>query len=231
MADSNEGDASGDDDTAERRGSRPVAGVVLAGGRSTRFEGGDKALATVDGEPMLARVVDALDAACASVVVNCRGDQRDAFAAALDDNGVDVDVRFALDERPDEGPVAGLASALACVDAPVVVVAACDLPWLDPALVRWLAGALDGHESGHAESAAEDAVDAVVPVVDGYPKPTCAAYRTDALAAAVDATLAAGSRRFRDVLDALAAHEVDVRDHGFSTRSLSDVDSRADLER
>ena len=229
MADSNEGDASGDDDTAERRGSRPLAGVVLAGGRSTRFEGGDKALAAVDGEPMLARVVDALDAACASVVVNCRADQRDAFAAALDDT--DVDVRFALDDRPDEGPVAGLASALACVDAPVVVVAACDLPWLDPALVRWLAGALDDHESGHGESTGEDAVDAVVPVVDGYPKPTCAAYGTDALAAAVDETLAAGSRRFRDVLESLAVREVAVSNHRFSTRSLADVDSRADLER
>ncbi|WP_227132991.1 molybdenum cofactor guanylyltransferase [Halorubellus salinus] len=231
MADSNEGDASGDDDAAERRGSRPVAGVVLAGGRSTRFEGGDKALATVDGEPMLARVVDALATVTRVVVVNCRADQRDAFAAALDDTGVDVGVRFALDERPDEGPVAGLASALACVDAPVVVVAACDLPWLDPALVQWLAGALEGGDAASPESAAEDAVDAVVPVVGGYPKPTCAAYGTDALAAAVDETLAAGSRRFRDVLDALAIREVDVRESGFSTRSLADVDSRADLER
>jgi molybdopterin-guanine dinucleotide biosynthesis protein A len=227
MADSTKGDAASDPSVTERRGSRAVAGVVLAGGRSTRFAGGDKALATVDGEAMLARVVDALDEVASSVVVNCRADQRDAFATVLSDG--DAPVRFALDDRPDEGPVAGLASALDDVDAPFVVVAACDLPWLDPALVEWLAGALTGDPAGSEPSTA-DAVDAVVPVVDGYPKPTCAAYRTDALAAAVDETLSSGSRRFRDVLDALAVREVDVRDHGFSTRSLADVDERTDLD-
>lgn len=218
---------------------RDVCGVVLAGGRSTRFADGDKALAAVDGDPMLARVATGVDAVASGVVVNCRAEQRDRYASVLAD--ADVDVRFAVDDRPDEGPVAGLSRALAAVDAPVVVVVACDLPWLDPDLLAWLVGELgaEGEEpaaaagaSGNDECAArtDASVEAVVPVdEDGYRTPTCAAYRTAPLAAAVEATLAAGSRRFRDVLEGVTVHEVDVRTVGFDPKALSDVDTRGDL--
>jgi len=80
-----------------------ATGVVVAGGRSTRFGAREKALAEMNGEPMLRRVVEALGTVTDEVVVNCRRDQRDAFAAALD--GVDTGVRFALNEQPDEGPL------------------------------------------------------------------------------------------------------------------------------
>lgn len=218
---------------------RVVAGVVLAGGRSTRFARGDKALAAVDGDPLLARVATRLGAVASGLIVNCRAEQRDRYASVLAD--ADVDARFAVDDRPDEGPVAGLSRALAAVDAPVVVVVACDLPWLDPDLLAWLVDELGagGNEPEDAvgpsvndSSAAPTSapVEAVVPVdEDGYRTPTCAAYRAAPLAAAVEATLAAGSRRFRDVLDHVTVHEVDVRTGRSDPKALSDVDTWDDL--
>lgn len=45
--------------------------MILAGGRSSRF-GADKALAQVDGKPLIAHVADALGGQCAEVVVSGR---------------------------------------------------------------------------------------------------------------------------------------------------------------
>jgi len=209
----------GHEESGDRCGS--ATGVVLAGGRSTRFEDGDKALATVDGTPMLARVVARLGAATDGVVVNCRDDQRPAFERALAD--VAVPVTFAIDDRPDEGPLAGLDTALRAVSAPRAFVIACDMPLLDPALPDALLVTLD---------AAAGSPDAAVPVDDaGFATPTCAAYRTDALAAAASDALAAGTLRLRDALDALDVRTVDPDELGASRHALADANTRAELDR
>lgn len=48
--------------------------VVLAGGRSSRMGGGDKGFLSVDGRPILARVLAALAPQCGTVVLNANGD-------------------------------------------------------------------------------------------------------------------------------------------------------------
>ena len=133
-----------------------VTGVVVAGGRSTRFGDREKALAEVDGEPMLRRIVETLGQVAEEVVVNCRPDQQGAFAAALADAGVTV--RFALDQQPDEGPLVGLERALSVVDTDLALALGCDMPLADAdALARLVA------RLGSAGAA-------VVPVTDGGPE-------------------------------------------------------------
>ncbi len=61
------------------------------------------------------------------------------------------------------GPVVGLAAALRCCRAPVVVIAACDNPLVSPALLDALCSELDGR-------------DGVIPRVDGVLQPTQAAF-------------------------------------------------------
>jgi molybdopterin-guanine dinucleotide biosynthesis protein A len=210
-----------------------VTGVVLAGGRSTRFDGGDKALAAVAGTPMLARVVRGLGAVTDDVVVNCRPGQRAAFERAL--APVDVTVRFAIDDRPDDGPLVGLDTALDAVSTPRVLVAACDIPFLDPEFLDAILATLDTDASAPDAAVSVDgasAPDAAVPVDDaGFRTPTCAAYRTDALASSVTDALAAGSRRLRDALAELDVRPVQPDALGASEHALADVDTRADLDR
>ena len=86
------------------------SGVIVAGGRSTRFGDADKAVAELAGTPMVRRVADRVAPAVDEVVVNCRADQREAIDAALD--GFDHPVSFALDPEPDLGPLAGIAVGL-----------------------------------------------------------------------------------------------------------------------
>ena len=63
--------------------SSAVVGLVLAGGRSVRF-GGEKAVAELDGKPLLAWAVDRLRSVCASVAVNARpGTETELLARAL----------------------------------------------------------------------------------------------------------------------------------------------------
>lgn len=187
-----------------------TTGVVVAGGRSTRFGDREKALAELDGRPMLANVVATLAEIADTVVLNCRPDQRAAFADAL--GSVDADIGWALDEAPDEGPLAGLATALAAVDTDRAVVLGCDMPLAEAdALVGLGARLGDG--------------DAVVPRTEGGPEPLHAVYRVDETRKAARATLDDSERSLRALLDRLAVDYVDT----VPTRSLTSVDTRERL--
>jgi len=186
-------------------------GVVVAGGRSTRFGDREKALAQLDGEPMLTRVVAALAELGDTVVVNCRPEQRAAFADAL--AGVDTDVLWALDERPDEGPLAGLATALSTVETERAVVLGCDMPLADPDALAALLDRLGDS-------------DAAVPQTDGGPEPLHAAYRVEPTIATARAALDDGQRSLRALLDGLDVEYVE----GVPARSVVSVDTRARLD-
>ena len=51
-----------------------VAGVLLAGGRSSRMGGGDKGLLDIAGRPMLAHVIERLKPQVGPMVINANGD-------------------------------------------------------------------------------------------------------------------------------------------------------------
>jgi molybdopterin-guanine dinucleotide biosynthesis protein A len=165
--------------------------LVLAGGHSRRM-GRDKATLEWEGEPLLLRVIGRLAPIASSVWVAARPGQ------ALPAGGY----RRVEDERPGEGPLAGLSVGLAAIAreraAAPVAIAACDYPHADPALFPALL-------SVSPEAAA------IVPVLDGRSHPLLAVWRSD-LAAACERALARGARRVRDVLGEAGAVEVDARE-------------------
>lgn len=102
----------------------PFSGVILAGGASRRF-GSDKALAQIEGKTFLERVWASLADASERFVVSDR--PYPPYA-----------------RRPDllrgQGPIGGVATALWGARFPWVAIAACDMPYLEPAYWQWLAG-------------------------------------------------------------------------------------------
>lgn len=176
---------------------------MLAGGRSTRYGDGDKALADLAGTPMLRRVADRLTGVTNELVLNCRDDQRAAHAAALD--GYPNPVRVAEDPEPDEGPMAGMAAGLAAARGEYALVVACDMPFVDPDVVDVLFERAAGR-------------DAAVPEMDdGWYQTTQAVYRADAMAAACEDALERGDRKVLAPLDALdwvAVPESEIAAHG-----------------
>ena len=101
--------------------------MVLAGGRSTRF-GGEKALALLDGRPLLVWAVRRLQRSCSVVAVNARpGTETEALALC---EGLDVLHDGAGD--PD-GPLAGVKAGLAWATSrgcSALAVSPCDAPLL-----------------------------------------------------------------------------------------------------
>jgi molybdopterin-guanine dinucleotide biosynthesis protein A len=165
------------------------AGVVLAGGRSTRYGEGDKALADLAGTPMLRRVADELRPAVVEVVVNCRPAQTDALREAM--AGYPLPVRFAEDPEPDLGPLGGIRTGLRAVaDNEHAAVVACDMPFLDAGFVGHLFDRARGH-------------DAAVPRIDEWFQTTHAVYRADGMAAACDDALVRGEGKILAALEQL----------------------------
>ncbi|PSP92921.1 molybdenum cofactor guanylyltransferase [Halobacteriales archaeon QS_4_62_28] len=163
-------------------------GLIVAGGRSTRFGEEDKALATLAGTPMIRRVADRIGRVVDSLVVNCRADQIDPIRDALTD--YDLDTTVAPDEKPDKGPVAGIATGLRAVESEYAVVVACDMPFIDPDFVSYLFDRVAGH-------------DAAVPRPDEWFQTTQAVYRADAMAEACEGALARGEHRVVEPINTL----------------------------
>jgi molybdopterin-guanine dinucleotide biosynthesis protein A len=104
------------------------SGVVLAGGASRRM-GQDKAALVLGGETLLARVVRLLRAATPEVFVVGPAER------TLLVPGIPV----VPDAQSGTGPLGAIATALAQATTDYVFVAACDMPFLRPGLVCYLA--------------------------------------------------------------------------------------------
>lgn len=193
------------------------SGVVVAGGRSTRFGESDKALADLGGVPMTRRVADRLARVVDEVVVNCRADQRAGLERAL--ATAEYPVEFAVDPEPDEGPMAGVRTGLRAASGEYAAVVSCDMPFVDPEFVGYLFDRATG-ETG-PEDERGTAHDAAVPRPDEWYQPTQAVYRADPMADACDDALERDERKVLAPLDAL--DWVVVTDEEIATHAAGDT--------
>ncbi len=181
---------------------RQVAGVLLTGGASRRM-GTDKARLVLNGETLAARSARVLAAACDPVIEVGPGVS---------------DLPAIQEDPPGAGPLVALLAGVGALGNPrVVVLLACDLPFVEAPLLRLL---VEWPGTG-----------TVIPVVDGRSQYACARYGPAALDAAAfalragDASLRAISQSECEFLD--QSHWGDVA----SARALADVDTPEDLER
>jgi molybdenum cofactor guanylyltransferase len=143
------------------------AGVVLAGGRSSRM-GTPKAALEWHGSTLLRRTVGILARATGGPVVVVR-------AAGQELPDLPPRTAVVTDPREGKGPVQGIAAGLAALagQADAAFVSSTDMPFLHPAFVRRVLRAVDA-----------DGVDVCLPVARGYQQPLAAAYRTSLAATA-----------------------------------------------
>jgi molybdopterin-guanine dinucleotide biosynthesis protein A len=180
---------------------RQMAGVLLTGGASRRM-GTDKARLVVDGETLAARSARVLSAVCDPVIEVGPG------ASGLP----------AIEEEPrGSGPLVALLAGVGALGNPrAVVLLACDLPFVEPALLRMLV-----EYPGWGT---------VIPVVDGRFQYACARYGPAAFAVA-ERYLVAGESSLRVIAGADCSY-LNESEWGavVTARVFADVDSPADLE-
>jgi molybdopterin-guanine dinucleotide biosynthesis protein A len=111
-----------------------VTGVILAGGKARRMGGIDKGLVSINGQPMISYVIDALQPQVAALLLN---------ANRSHDSYREFGLPVIADADPDfRGPLAGFASGMQAAATPYIAVAPCDSPLLCRDMVQRLFGAL-----------------------------------------------------------------------------------------
>jgi len=141
----------------------------------------DKRYLDIEGMPLLARAAAAVAQVCDEVVVVTSSNvDRDGAMLLVDDR------RWIVDERPGEGPLAGIEVALRSATTDAVLVVAGDHPQVRPAVLRLLIDELAARRDVHA----------AMVETDRGPQPLLAVYRTGSLAT-ITPLLDTGERRAR----------------------------------
>ena len=133
-----------------------VSGIVLAGGMSRRL-GRDKAVELIGGEPLITRTIGRLSQVSEGIVVVVNDIER-ASALLLPESA-----NIAVDIYPGKGSLGGIFTGLSAANGDWGIVVACDMPFLNVALLKHMVSLRDGF-------------DAVVPILAGQPEPTHALY-------------------------------------------------------
>ena len=133
------------------------AGIVLAGGRSSRM-GTPKAWLDWHGSTLLRRTCGVVARGVSGPVVVVRAPGQEL--PELPDG-----VRVVEDAREGQGPLQGLLAGLEATDDELAFAASTDMPFLHPRFVAAVCAAAEG-------------ADAAVPHLGGFRQPLAAAYRT-----------------------------------------------------
>ena len=104
-----------------------ITGVILAGGKSSRF-GSNKALAMVDGKPLIQHVADLMSSLFPECILITNTPAEYEF----------LSLPMTHDRYQDSGPLAGIHAALLKISTPRAFVVACDMPNLSPELIQYI---------------------------------------------------------------------------------------------
>lgn len=142
------------DGGATDRSEPTISAIILAGGKSRRL-GRDKCLLEIGGRSLLAHTVDTLANVSDDLIVVTS----DPTYSEL----LDATARLVPDQKPGMGSLMGIYSGLGEAHYSHALVVACDMPFLNLALLRHMLPLADGH-------------DVVIPRLDGMLEPLHAIY-------------------------------------------------------
>ena len=149
-----------------------VSGIILAGGSSSRL-GQNKALIQVAGIPLIERVARRLHSIVTDIELVTHTPEQFAF----------LGLPMARDIHPGIGTLGGLHAGLETMHTEYGLVVGCDMPFLNPDLLRYMASLKNGY-------------DIVMPRVGEYYEPLHAIYAKRCLPT-IERGILAGERRIR----------------------------------
>jgi molybdopterin-guanine dinucleotide biosynthesis protein A len=136
-----------------------ITGVILAGGKSSRF-GSNKALAMVNGKPLIRHVADLMSSLFAECLLVTNTPEEYRF----------LSLPMTSDHYRDSGPLAGIHAALLQINTDRAFVVACDMPNLSPELIRYIC------------NINEQQYDAIIPRLETGQEPLFGIYHKSSLA-------------------------------------------------
>lgn len=184
--------------------------VILAGGHGSRLGGVNKALIDVGESTIIQRILTAVQP------------EVDEVALVVNDHTLDfLGLPLHLDAQPHAGVLPALLNGLEAAQADLCLLVACDMPFIQPSVVRYL---FDRVEEG----------DVCIPRVEDQLQPMLAVYRPVRCAAAIRTTLAEGQMRMIAFLNRVTVaeeSETRLREIDPELRSFFNVNEPIDLDR
>lgn len=178
-----------------------ITGVILAGGKSSRF-GSNKAFAAFQGRAFVERICGVMTDVFTDVLMVTNTPQ--AYRS--------LNIPMVMDLQPYQGPLGGIYTALRHATRDRIFVVACDMPLLDPAIIFQIIAVGNGF-------------DAAVPVHDGRLEYLMALY-SRRLAGEIESCLLANRRS----LHAFCRHLKNIVRIPVSGRSWFNVNTPGDLD-
>ena len=116
-----------------------ISCIVLAGGKGLRL-GRDKTVETVGNTSLLERVVSYLSLFNSDIIIVAASKQYLPQVSGY------PKLRIAVDIYPGKGPLGGVFTGLVALQSLYNLVVACDMPFLNQALLRYMIGLADGFD-------------------------------------------------------------------------------------
>ena len=185
----------------------------MAGGQSKRL-GRNKAIEPIGQEVLIERVINRLSQVTSETIVVVADDSKVA------DLPLPSWVRTASDLYPGSGSLGGIFTGLTFARGRLGVVTACDMPFINIALVRFMVDLISDY-------------DAVVPIVDGRPEPLHAVYSKTCLDA-IEQQLGKGLLKiagFFDLVNVAFVGEEHIRALDPDLLSFFNINTQEDLDK
>lgn len=184
--------------------SEPVTGIILAGGKSSRF-GSNKALFHYRGKPMVEHVIEVLRPLCSELLLSTNHPEDYQFTG----------LRCITDIYPDCGPLGGIHACLLQSANGHNLIIGCDLPELDPRLYRTLLQHCSGYQ-------------VVVPVHHSLKEPLASYFNKNAVSL-IEESLTQKDFSLHHVIERLHTLFLHVENEDFYSRKLfANVNTRKD---
>jgi len=181
--------------------------VVLSGGKSSRF-GANKGLFEFEGVPLVKRVVDSLGPLSDTIVVSVAPGQSGEYRKILR-----KPIRIIEDSEAFQGPLFGLKDTIRFVLDDLVILSACDMPFIRADLYSLMLEKLNDH-------------DGVMPVLGGFHEPLTAVYRLAPLKRAIKTAVGEANTKLSSILkymSVLGLTEEDLKKMGIGLNSLTNL--------
>lgn len=143
------------------QGFNNITGIILAGGKGTRL-GRDKTLERIGGERLIQKVIGDLYQISQEVIVVTSKEQFNKITS------LDLEVRIIVDVYPGKAAFGGIYTGLAASATNCGLVVACDMPFLNVDLLKYLVNVSSGF-------------DVIIPKVGGKIEPLHAVYSKNCL--------------------------------------------------
>jgi molybdopterin-guanine dinucleotide biosynthesis protein A len=196
-------------DKGEREARRPISCIVLAGGEGKRL-GSDKAFLKIGGRVLIEGIVEKMARIGDEVIIVTNSPQEYGY----------LEARLVGDAYPGKGALGGICSGLKAAHNHYSLVVACDMPFLDLNLLRYMILLSPGQ-------------DVVIPRVGGLTELLHAIYSKQCLQP-IERVLASGGLKIIDFFPEVRVRYVEEQEIKlFDPQCLSffNINTPADLER